>query len=84
MWRRDHMKRTKIFMGAKSANGSRDYGSALIDASVTAGFTFFSALGASAIAGSLKTACLIAGIAAGISFFGSLMVSLQIKKPAPQ
>jgi len=78
------MTRTKLFNGGKNENGSRDYKCALIDASIVGGFTFFSSLGGMGATGLLSNPLLgicAAGISAGIAFFGSLMASLQIRKP---
>jgi len=76
--------RTRLFNGGKNENGSRDYKTAIIDASIVGGFTFFSTLGglgATGLMATPETGLLASFISAGISFFASLMVSLQIKKP---
>lgn len=75
-------QRTRLFNGSKNADGSRDYGTALVDAGIVAGFTFFSSLAGNMAAGSVSTAALSSAIAAGVAFFASLMISLGIKKPA--
>ena len=75
--------RDRLFNGARDENGGRDYRLAFVDASITAGFTFFSTLGGLGAAGLLsdpKEAIIVAGISTGIAFFASLMASLQIKK----
>jgi len=68
-------------MGSKNPDGSRDYGTALVDALIVAGFTFFSSLAGGLATGDSGRALLSSGIAAGVSFFASLMVSLGIKRP---
>jgi len=76
--------RPRLFNGSKNENGSRDYKTALIDALITAGFTFFSVLvglGATGLLQDLVTGLVAAGIATGLAFFASLMASLQIRKP---
>ena len=76
--------RFRLFNGSKNQNGSRDYKTALIDASVVAGFTFFSSLGGLGAVGllaNLEVGLCAAFISTGISFFGSLIASLQIRKP---
>jgi len=81
------LTRTRMFTGGKNPDGSRDYKTALIDASIVAGFTFFSTLGGLGATGLLaepEVGLLAAAISTGISFFGSLMASLQIKKPQPE
>jgi len=76
--------RSRLFNGGKNSDGSRDYKTALIDASIVTGFTFFSTLGGLGATGLLNepvVGLLAAGISAGIAFFASLMASLQISKP---
>mgnify|MGYP001117786680 CR=1 FL=1 len=76
--------RLRLFNGSKNENGSRDYKTAFVDASVVAGFTFFSSLaglGATGLLANPETGLCAAIISTGIAFFGSLMVSLQIRKP---
>jgi len=78
------LSRTRLFNGGKNENGSRDYGSALIDAAIVAGFTFFSnlaGLGAMGLLSNLAHGLCAAGISGGTAFFSSLMISLQVKKP---
>jgi len=78
------MSRTRLFNGGKNENGSRDYKTALVDAGIVAGFTFFSTLGGLGATGLLANplvGCLAAGISTGIAFFSSLIASLSIKKP---
>jgi len=75
--------RVKLFNGGKNDDGSKDYRTVLVDASIVAGFTFFSTLGGLGATGLLsdpKTGLLAASISTGIAFFSSLMASLQIKK----
>lgn len=75
--------RLKLFNGGKNENGSRDYRTALLDALIVAGFTFFSTLGglgATGLLGDPETGFMAAAISTGIAFFSSLMASLQIKK----
>jgi len=77
--------RTRLFNGSVNEDGSRDYKSAFIDAGVIGGFAFFSSLAGIGATGLLSnpelglTAAIIAG---GLSFFGSLLISLGIKKPS--
>ena len=76
--------RVRLFNGSKNENGSRDYKTALIDALIIAGFTFFSTLIGLGATGLLKdplTGFVSAGISTGLAFFVSLMASLQIRKP---
>jgi len=76
--------RLRLFNGSKNENGSRDYKTALIDAIIIAGFTFFSSLAGMGATGLMRdpvTGLVAAGIATGLAFFISLMASLQIKKP---
>jgi hypothetical protein len=75
------IKRIRLMNGSVNADNSHDYKSAVIDAIITTGFTFFSTLSAAFISGDTKLALTTAAIASGISFFASLMVSLNIKKP---
>lgn len=86
----EKLRRTSLFVGGRNENGSRDYHTAIIDAGIIAGFTFFSSLGGGALVNALmgggtQGALIIvvgAGISTGIAFFSSLMASLQIRKPA--
>jgi len=80
------MSRNRLFNGGKNDNGSRDYKTSVIDAGITAGFTFFSTLGGLGATGLLSNPWLgfcAAGISTGIAFFGSLIASLNVKKPQP-
>lgn len=76
--------RTRLFNGGVETNGGRDYKGALIDSGIVAGFTFFSALAGLGATGLLQNGWLgitAATISTGVSFFSSLMTSLNIKKP---
>jgi hypothetical protein len=70
-----------MFHGTKLEDGSRDYGRALIDATVNGGFTFFSVLAAAGLVGDIRLMLLEAAIATGVTFFSSLILSLNISKP---
>jgi len=85
--------RTRLFNGGQNQDGSRDYRTALIDAGIVAGFTFFSSLGGGALVNALLQGgshgaiiCVVGSlVSTGLAFFTSLMASLQIKKPpAPE
>jgi hypothetical protein len=70
-----------VFNAAVEPNGERDYRTAVIDASINGGFTFFSTLLAAGLAQGLNPmACVIAGISSGVTFFASLVLSLNIRK----
>jgi hypothetical protein len=76
--------RKRLFNGGRREGGDRDYRTALIDACIVAGFTFFSTLGGLGATGLLadpSQGILAAAISTGIAFFSSLMASLNIKKP---
>lgn len=78
------MLRTRLALnGAVNGNCSRDYNAALLDAAIIAGFTFFSTLaGIGVVLGFTVQGIEGCIIATGVSFFGSLMASLGISKPA--
>lgn len=71
--------------GAVEADGSRDYRTAIIDASIVAGMTLFSTLMTALVTvtefNDIIPCLLRSGIASGFAFFSTLTVSLNIKKP---
>jgi hypothetical protein len=70
-----------VFRAALETNGQRDYRTALIDAAINGGFTFFSTMLASVAGlGLVPMSCMIAGLSTGVSFFASLILSLNIRK----
>ncbi len=73
-----------VFRPAREANGERDYRTALIDGLINSGLTFFSTLMASSTIGGMNVqSCMAAGLATGITFFASLILSLNIRKVEP-
>lgn len=79
------MQRTRLALnGARtSGNSSIDYKASLLDALIIAGFTFFSTLaGIGVVIGFTVQGIEGCLVATGVSFFGSLMASLGISKPA--
>jgi hypothetical protein len=72
-----------VMSGTKNEDGSHDWRSALEDAAIISGFTFMSSMAAIVSTGDIDLgyAMLRAGIATGVAFFSSLMVSLKIQKP---
>jgi hypothetical protein len=72
-----------VMQASTKENGDHDYKAAIVDALIICGFTFFSSLAAIASTGSVDMGegLMRAGIATGVAFFSSLMLSLGVQKP---